>query len=319
MRRAVSVPCFSDQSEDHLTFVPRHAHGGFTTSLIFSTVRTYFLSKYPATPQPDPISSNVHFVQPAPRGRVVLTVTELSHGKRYSTVEVKLRNPAGEICTTATVIQGNLAAEYGPSIEVPPVMAAHEIPNRERDCDETQYPPLLLRLMPVSAKMRVLKRKEGKTQVWSRKGKDALNVKETWMQWQDPNQKLDVISLGNVCDTVSIDISLAQRWFARLFNKQTWQFLPAPLNFDPAMSDLSKYVFPTLCMSIEIKKDPKNAEWLFTEIVCHKIHNGRWDTDVRVLDEQGELVALSKHVSVMAEMTRTKASKITVGDEFAKL
>lgn len=85
------------------------------------------------------------------------------------------------------------------------------------------------------------------------------------------------------------------------------------------MADLSKYVFPTMCMSVEIKKDPKDAQWLFLEIVCHKIQNGRYDTDVRVMDENGDLVALSKHVSVMAEMKRTKASKITVGDEFAKL
>lgn len=85
------------------------------------------------------------------------------------------------------------------------------------------------------------------------------------------------------------------------------------------MADASKYVFPTLCMSIEIKKNPNNAEWLFLEIVCHSIHNGRFDTDVRVLDENGDLVALSKHVSVMSDMTRTKTSKMTIGEDFSKL
>lgn len=85
------------------------------------------------------------------------------------------------------------------------------------------------------------------------------------------------------------------------------------------MADVSKYVFPTLCMSIEIKKNPNNAEWLFLEILCHSIRNGRFDTDVRVLDENGELVALSKHVSAMADMTRTKTNKMTIGENFSKL
>ncbi|KUL84862.1 hypothetical protein ZTR_08250 [Talaromyces verruculosus] len=286
--RVMPVPGTDDQFEATIHWDwcgGLHAHGGLTLSLVFSTVRTFFLRKYPSTPQPDPINSDIHFIEPAPRGRVVLTVTELSHGRRYSTVEVKLRDPAGTICTTATVIQGNLATEVGPSIAVPPVMTRDEIPDRERDCDESIRTPLLIKLMPVIMKMRVLKRKGAETQSWSRKGAAGLNTKETWVRWEDLNQKLDVMSLGVLCDN----------------------FLPAPLNFDPTMADLSKYVFPTMCMSVEIKKDPKDAEWLFQEIVCHKIQNGRYDTDVRVLDENGDLVALSKHVSIMAEMKRTKA------------
>lgn len=85
------------------------------------------------------------------------------------------------------------------------------------------------------------------------------------------------------------------------------------------MADLSKYVFPTMCMSVEIKKNIKDAEWLFLEIVCHDIKNGRYDTNVRVLDESGDLVALSKHVSVMAEMKRIRTTKITVGEGYSKL
>ncbi|CRG91961.1 hypothetical protein PISL3812_09015 [Talaromyces islandicus] len=273
-----------------------HAHGGFTVSLIFATARAYFAAKFPDRPQPDPINVHVQFVQPAPRGRIVLSVVELSHAKRYSTVEVKVRDPAGKLCTAATLIQGNLATEEGASIVVAPTSVPRDqLPHRERDCDVFEHGPLLTKIMPVTAKMRVLKRKGAPTQFLSRNG--MLNVKEKWVRWTDPNQKLDVISLGSVCDN----------------------FLPAPLNFDPTMADLSKFVFPTLCMSIEIKKNPNNADWLFLELLCHSIHNGRFDTDVRVLDENGELVALSKHVSVMADMTRTKTNKMTIGEDFSKL
>jgi hypothetical protein len=255
-------------------------------------------------------------VQPAPRGRVVLSVVELSHARRYSTVEIKLRDPAGKLCTAATLIQGNLATEEGASIAVPPTSVPRdELPHRERDCDVFEHGPLLTKIMPVTAKMRVLKRKGARTQFLSRNG--MLNVKEKWVRWADPNQKIDVISLGSVCDNVGFYLSNKKHLSSELID--CVQLLPAPLNFDPTMADASKYVFPTLCMSIEIKKNPNNAEWLFLEILCHSIHNGRFDTDVRVLDENGDLVALSKHVSVMSDMTRTKTSKMTIGEDFSKL
>lgn len=58
---------------------------------------------------------------------------------------------------------------------------------------------------------------------------------------------------------------------------------------------------PTLSLSLEIKKDPKDAKWLFLRIRAHKIQNGRFDTDVYVMDESGDLVALSRHVSLHVE------------------
>ena len=54
-------------------------------------------------------------------------------------------------------------------------------------------------------------------------------------------------------------------------------------------------------MTTEIKKDPKGAKWLFLKLVTRKISNGRFDTDCYLVDEEGDLVALSKHVSLVNE------------------
>lgn len=72
------------------------------------------------------------------------------------------------------------------------------------------------------------------------------------------------------------------------------------------MEDLKTYVYPTVCMAVEIKKDPKGAEWLFMRIRAHKIKNGRFDQEVQIVDESGDVVALSKHVcfAVMRSETR---------------
>lgn len=53
---------------------------------------------------------------------------------------------------------------------------------------------------------------------------------------------------------------------------------------------------------MEVKKDPGNATWLFVEVVCNQIKNGRFDHEVRVFDEEGDLVALSKHVCTAVEL-----------------
>lgn len=82
-------------------------------------------------------------------------------------------------------------------------MTAAEIPDRERDCDQWIRSPLVIKLLPVINKVHVLKRKEAKTQFWSRKGEAGLNTKEAWVRWEDLGQKFDLISLGVVCDAVS--------------------------------------------------------------------------------------------------------------------
>lgn len=89
------------------------------------------------------------------------------------------------------------------------------------------------------------------------------------------------------------------------------QFLSAPTNFFPHMEDLKTITYPTVCLSIEVKKDPKDAVWLFVRINSHQIKNGRFDQDVRVLDERGELVALSKHVCTAVEMKQRSPWKVT--------
>lgn len=77
------------------------------------------------------------------------------------------------------------------------------------------------------------------------------------------------------------------------------------------MEDLKTITYPTVCLSIEVKKDPKDAEWLFVRIRSHQIKNGRFDQDVTVLDEKGDLVALSKHVCTAIEIKQRNPEKVT--------
>ncbi len=55
-------------------------------------------------------------------------------------------------------------------------------------------------------------------------------------------------------------------------------------------------------MSLEVKKDPKGAEWLFTRIEMSRVEKGRMTLDVTVLNEEGEIVAIARLMSLNVEI-----------------
>jgi hypothetical protein len=86
------------------------------------------------------------------------------------------------------------------------------------------------------------------------------------------------------------------------------QFFATPQVTHKQRTDLATAKIPTLCLSIDIKKDPKGAKWLFRRIESLKVANGRFDTVVHIVDESGDLVAFSKHVSLIYDKKGTRAS-----------
>lgn len=68
---------------------------------------------------------------------------------------------------------------------------------------------------------------------------------------------------------------------------------------------------PTLVLNLEVKKllPEEGVEWLFVRVQAKDIKNGRMDLEVVVLDEGGELVAISNHVCLVLPFERnTKRS-----------
>lgn len=77
--------------------------------------------------------------------------------------------------------------------------------------------------------------------------------------------------------------------------------------------------YPTLNLNLDVKKALPEAgvEWLFVRVQATKIQNGRFDLQIIVLDEQGDVVATSSHASLAVDISRNtgkskkpKSSKI---------
>ena len=64
--------------------------------------------------------------------------------------------------------------------------------------------------------------------------------------------------------------------------------------------------FPALNMSLDFKKGPPEGgwDWLFMRIEIRSCGHGRFDYDMIILDEQGNLVALLKHANLIVNSKR---------------
>jgi len=71
------------------------------------------------------------------------------------------------------------------------------------------------------------------------------------------------------------------------------------------------YWYPTVVLNLDIKKvlPPEGVEILFVRVRSKEIKNGRSDLEVVILDEEGDIVALSHHVALMLSSDRNTAKR----------
>ncbi|KAK4937072.1 hypothetical protein LTR10_022195 [Elasticomyces elasticus] len=74
---------------------------------------------------------------------------------------------------------------------------------------------------------------------------------------------------------------------------------------------VAKFWYPTLVLNLDVKKllPEEGVEWLFVRVKAKAIRNGRFDLDIEVLDEHGELIATSVHASLIVDSSRNITRK----------
>jgi len=76
--------------------------------------------------------------------------------------------------------------------------------------------------------------------------------------------------------------------------------MPVESFLPQAHARTTHFWYPTILLNLDIKKPlpDEGVEWLFARVDTKEIKNGRMDIEVVILDEGGELVALSHHVAL---------------------
>jgi len=64
-------------------------------------------------------------------------------------------------------------------------------------------------------------------------------------------------------------------------------------------------------LNIDFKKElpEEGVEWLFVRVQAKQIKNGRMDLEIVILDEEGDIVALSHHVALVLNAERNIAAR----------
>lgn len=91
-----------------------------------------------------------------------------------------------------------------------------------------------------------------------------------------------------------------------------------PGSKDPRAGDIKKkneqrgsLWLPTVVMNLEVKTalPEEGYEWLAVRVLTKQIKDGKFDMDVLVRDEEGEILALSHHVAMILSMERNMGKK----------
>jgi len=77
----------------------------------------------------------------------------------------------------------------------------------------------------------------------------------------------------------------------------------------------ARFWYPTVCLSLDVKKPlpSEGVQWLFSRVRAKQIKNGRMDLEVVILDEEGDLVALSHHIALILGAERNMAKNENKG------
>lgn len=83
----------------------------------------------------------------------------------------------------------------------------------------------------------------------------------------------------------------------------------------------AQFWYPTLLLNLDVKKalPDEGVKWLFVRNRAKQIRNGRFDLEVVIMDEAGDVVALSHHVCMILSSERNLAQRTQSVGQDSKL
>ena len=126
---------------------------------------------------------------------------------------------------------------------------------------------------------------------------------------RDPGEKWTNESLGFIVDMFPQILESFYLGGFDQYNPKLDEYFPKE-----ELQRLSKrkapFWYPTLLLNLEVKKDlGEGVKFLFSRLQTKSIKNGRYDLEVMIYDETGDLVALSHHVCFAVSAERNLAAR----------
>lgn len=228
------------------------------------------------------------------------TVREVKLGRQTSTLHITL-NQNGHDEVLCYLTQSNLNNSIGPSLTtgwklhpapVPVDLAKLRTGTDPNWAEQTAMP--FAKFRKASTKLRFH---------FPVQGQVAANITDQWIRFRS-GEKFTNESLGFICDSFPqiVDKMSSGSDPYKILNAEEKQQERAP---QPS------FWYPTVVLNLDIKKalPREGAEWLFTRAMSKQIRDGRLDIEVIIMDEAGDIVALSHHVALVLDASRNLAQR----------
>jgi len=310
-------------------------HGGIVTSTVLAATKLHFDTTLSSYKQPHSITLNLEFLRRTSTGPATITIQNTKLGRRTSTVHVVLTQNSGKdksatptTCVVGYITQSNLTTESGLSLPThwalsPPPTSVSSAVALRRDGDPNWT---LQKHRPFSTFRKV---GQHVNTYLLREAPAEKAIVDEWVCFSREDQRFTQESLGFVSDLFpqivehrysAADVAAGLRGDEALSGTIQLQDADSqkPLA-ENLKNEWARFWYPTVLLNLDIKKalPAEGVEFLFVRVRAKQIKNGRFDLEVTILDESGDLVALSTHVALVLGSERNM--KRNSGKDVSKL
>ncbi|KAI0509277.1 thioesterase-like superfamily-domain-containing protein [Xylaria bambusicola] len=280
-------------------------HGGVVTATLLRVASAHFSTTLAKQNQPHTITLHAEFLRRTHAGSATFAVRDMKLGQQTSTIHISLTQDGREE-VVAYLTNTNMDTEAGltlrtgwspdPPLPSPPVNFTKLATQGE---DENW---VVLKNLPHPKLRKAVNRVRMHV---PRGGQARPNLVDEWIRLES-GERFTSEGLGFVSD-------MWPQLIEGLVKQQETGGKEPPKQKD---GDSQPWLwFPTLTLNLDIKKTlpPEGVEWLHVRVQTKHIKNGRYDYEVVVFDQSGDIVALSHHVAMVLDGTRNTAKRVTGG------
>ncbi|KAF3398589.1 hypothetical protein F1880_005681 [Penicillium rolfsii] len=298
-------------------------HGGYTTAVIYNLAVTHFAHAHPKlydTPA-SPISLQLSFLSRTAAGPATLEVEDVKIGARTSTIHIKLLQPSEKKPDQLKVLVVGYITVSPPSAEVgvtgatgwkplpPPPPGSlpggkidfHALARTGKDGAWTKFTPPFLKFRRAGAHLELFVPVKAETL----NERSGSLVVDQWGRFQPGGDK-------DGRWTEAAVVYLLDMFPTALAGFDTLSAtVEAKAKGEPVPESKALFWYPTVTLNIDMKKPlPKEGvEWLYSRVVTKVVRDGRTDLDVTVLDQNGEVVAMSTQVGLIVSASRNVGTR----------